>query len=531
MKVKLMQLSESWNNRIINSLTDQYGIIVNLAVSISHMMFIIWIPYLLLLAIIWSILEVGVVPQDIYEVILNIQDVFESSSYNFWYSSLRSKSLFLATFALWIWFFIVGLVELICHYATGAQDNGKYIVTRSWLRWTTTLLFYFNMTIFALLYVAYISLILVWWILGAILNPQKFLPSAVGSGVFITFWIYIFNRVKRIEAILTESVSKWVDSSLTASLTSAYEKERQKLVDIIVKPIESSVQKLFNQSINAFLKLCNSQTVEKEITDGILEGNAGSIASLFHACLGVEKNIGLCLVGMLLEDKPLILNSIYSLSEEHNLDGNFNVIISEIILNNLGQNNEGVSKVKASIILSMKKLFLKIFPELNSPIIDDILKIVFESDVDHLEEMSKKIHIRSDIFNIVIGIYTENDQKIKDSLLALIRDILPDHFVEIFNAAYDVYQGTEDMYTSLPKILNIEPQIILQLPIAIIKNDKDFIRKSIKEVIKLIIKSTNLDIKYEELEGFLLDIQLLIQGYDKNIDSYISNSLQEIFIL
>jgi len=84
-------------------------------------------------------------------------------------------------------FFITGLIELICYYATGARDTGKYVVSRTWQRIISTYSFWAMIILFVGIYTAYLSMILVWCILGAVLNPQKFLPFATGAVVIIGF--------------------------------------------------------------------------------------------------------------------------------------------------------------------------------------------------------------------------------------------------------------------------------------------------------------------------------------------------------
>lgn len=235
-----------------------------------------------MLAITWSLLQIGIINQDIYAQAYTIEDVFNPSSYDFWFNSLNGQVIFLILFALSIWFFFTGLIELVCHYATGARDTGKLVVTRTCPRWVTTSAFYLSMTVFTVLYTAYLSLILVWLILGAILSPAKFLPNAAGSAVFITFCVFIFAKLRQIEKTLKDVVGRCVDSSIATSLSETYEKEQEKLANLIARPVELVTKRLFNQAINSFMKMNNLPNVDKDITDGILEGDAGAIAMLLH---------------------------------------------------------------------------------------------------------------------------------------------------------------------------------------------------------------------------------------------------------
>ena len=318
-------------NRTIYFLFSQEGVVTNCLIVLIHVIIILGIPYWYLLAITWCLLQIGIINQDIYAQVYTLDDVFNPSSYDFWFNSLNGQVIFLVLFALTGWFFFTGLIELICHYATGARDTGKLVVTRTCPRWVTTSTFYLSMTVFTVLYTAYLSLILVWSILGAILNPAKFLPTAAGSAVFITFCVFIFAKLRQIEKTLKDVVSRCVDSSISTSLSETYEKEKEKLANLIARPVELATKRLFNQAINSFMKLNNLPNVDKDITDGILEGDAGAIAMLLHKSWGVDKNISLGLVGMLLQDNLVVLNSIYEISEEHGLDGDFKSILRSVI--------------------------------------------------------------------------------------------------------------------------------------------------------------------------------------------------------
>ena len=154
----------------------------------------------------------------------------------------------------------------------------------------------------------------------------------------------------------------------------------------------------------------NLHSMEKNVTDGILEGDAGSIAMLLHTSCGVEENISLGLVGMLLQDKMVVINSIYELSEEHGLDGDFNILIAEIAFNEYNPDSQGINQVSSTIILSIKKLISKVFPQFPNDTIDGILQVVFEADPRPIENIAKSLQIPQSLFKIFIGIAFEDEK-------------------------------------------------------------------------------------------------------------------------
>ena len=486
-KGKKVGLITRIQNKVFHILFSEEGVITNCLVVVIHILIILGIPYCFLLATVWSLLQIGKINQDIYAVVFDINDVFYSSSYDLWLNSMSQKIALYVIAGLWTWFFLCGLIEVICHYATGAKDTGKYIVKRTIFRWMTTSLFYINITIFVLIYTACISMILVWWILGAILNPQKFLPTAAGSGVFITFCVVILSKIKMIEKTLQEVVNNWVDSSIQSSLISSFEKEKAKLVNLILRPVEATSQRLFNQAINSFMKLNGLNSVEKNVTDGILEGDAGSIAMLLHTSCGVEKNISLGLVGMLLQDKMVVINSIYGLSEEHGLDGDFNILIAEIAFNEYNPDSQGINQVSSTIILSIKKLISKVFPQFPNDTIDGILQVVLEADPRPIEAMAKSLQIPQSLFKIITGIALEDEKLITSSIENLTKELLPPHFVSLFNAIYCIWKGDpREALDSLATYINIKEVKILEMIVSAFKNDIDFARNSISEFAPLL---------------------------------------------
>lgn len=142
---------------------------------------------MILLAVTWSLIQIKTVNEDIYAQTFTINDIFNSSSYNFWLDSVIGQTYFYIIAGFCCLSSLIGLIELICYYATGAKDTGKYIVSRTWQRWIITGSFWVIILIYIGIYTAYLSMVLVWCILGAVLNPQKFLPFATGSVVIIGF--------------------------------------------------------------------------------------------------------------------------------------------------------------------------------------------------------------------------------------------------------------------------------------------------------------------------------------------------------
>ena len=257
---------------------------------------------------------------------------------------------------------------------------------------------------------------------------------------------------------------------------SSFEKEKEKLVNLILRPVEAISQRLFNQAVNSFMKVNSLPSVDKNITDGILEGDAGAIAMLLHTSCGVEKNISFGLVGMLLQDKMVVMNSIYGLSEDYEFDAEFNVTIAEIAFNDYNPDTQGINQVSSTVILSIKKIISKVFDKFPIDIIDGILQVVFEADPRPMQEIVEKLEIPPSLFKIIVGIATEKKEKIvNEAIISLSKELLKPPHVNLFNAIHPIFEGdSREKLDSLAKYLGIDQVFILEMVVAVLKNDTDF---------------------------------------------------------
>ena len=405
------------------------------------MAIIIGIPLFIMLAVTWSLIQIDTINQDIYAYAFKFRDIFYSSSYSFWYDQMTGKAYFFTMFGLGCFFFVSGLAELIWYYATGARDTGKYIAIRTWPRWIITTTFWAIVLVFIGIYTAYISMLLVWCILSAILNPQKFLPMAAGAVVFVGFCTMIYSKLKQIDETLKEVVSSTVNLALKNSLDSNFEIEKLKLTELVMKPITGFTQRVFYHAVNASVKEFNLAPVEKEVTDSVLEGDTGAISLLLNKIWGVDQNISLGLIGLLLNDQVLVLNSIYSLSEEIGFDGEISVAVSEIAMNTYNRNSIDIKKVESTVVLSVKKLFRKLLPDFPLEIVDSVLQVALEADPSPLKDVWIKMNFPEDVFDLWSAVVTSNYSQIEKSIYQLSSKIIPLEYKELLMSLLEIVNG------------------------------------------------------------------------------------------
>ena len=484
-KTSYMNWLRKFRRRLTYFLLSEEGLITNILVVLIHLLIIVGVPFLILLAVTWSLIQIKTINEDINADIFTINDIFNSSSYNFWLDSMYGQNFFYIISGICWLFFLTGLIELIWYYATGARDTGKYIVSRTWQRWIATGSFWIMVLIYIGIYTAYLSMVLVWCILGAVLNPQKFLPFATGAVVIIGFWAMIYSKLKEVDETLKDVIGAAVDIGLKNSVMTNFEREKVKLANLMIKPVTGITQKMFYQAINGFMKEFNLPQIEKEITDKILEGDVSEIVLLFNKACGVDKNISLGLVGLLLNNQIMIMNSIYNLSEENGLNGELSVAITEIVLNSYNPSAIGINQVDSSVILSVKKIFSKMLPQFPHDILDIILQIVLEADPRPLGAMWKKMGMSSNFCDILIGIVTKNKSATQDSLFKFASEIIPKGYKEVFLVLHYIIKGDiTKNYDFLANCLNVKHSFLIKMIIAIYKIEEQLTRQVLGELDK-----------------------------------------------
>ena len=120
------------------------------------------------------------------------------------------------------------------------------------------------------------------------------------------------------------------------------------------------------------------------------------------------------------------IDSIYKLSEELKLDPQFNVLVSEIVLNDFNPDEQGKNKVSGSVILAIKKLIQYLFPEFTSEILDTLLQILIVRDPEPLRALATKLHIPLELVNLIIALIWKDEIGINQAIQDLLQQILPE---------------------------------------------------------------------------------------------------------
>ena len=144
--------------------------------------------------------------------------------------------------------------------------------------------------IYSGLYIFYFSIICIWSVLGAVLNPEKFLPIATGTLAIAATAFIIYSKLTNIDKTLKELVSSLVDDQLKITMLETIQKQNSDLANVI-QHIDEVPQMIFNKGINTYMSMNNQPKVDRTLTDRIMEGNAGAIATLMNTNCGIDPNI------------------------------------------------------------------------------------------------------------------------------------------------------------------------------------------------------------------------------------------------
>ena len=522
-------------NKLMNFLFSSEGVITNLLVVIIHFILLVGVPLLIFIAVTWSLIQINTINSDIHAVVFNFFDIFYPSTYDFWLNDLSGILIFYVLSGLCGMFFLSGLLELLSFYATGPRDTGKYIVQKSWIKWFTTILFWVFLLLFIGIYTAYISVILVWCILGAVLNPQKFLPMAVGAVVIIVFAILLYTQIKNVNKGLEKMVGDSVDTELKMSLMETMRKEHAKNMLLQNPPIEDNTRAQFYRALNSYMVKNNYPPVDRGTTDSILDGNMGACINMMYRNCGIDNNIGLGLIGWLKQDPGILIDSVMKIAAELGQDISLNATLAEISLDTYNPDSVGVNQAQGTIILSLKKLFRKSFPQFPIEMLDGLLQIVSEGDPRPLESILKKLDIPSPLFQMSIGFVMNNDELIQKSIKALTGHIFPQHYKDMFDSWYTIFKGNPKAgLFDLAEKVNVPHEFLIQFIVAVSKQDNSLIRYVLSTSVDQIfdaVREQGVNIPEDNakmLKNYLLAIYTLSRGSEFNIVRLVKENIPKI---
>lgn len=254
-------------------LTSRHGVLYNIIMVVVHVAMILLVPTVVFIIFVWGLQQVEIVDQHIYQTSYTFNDVIYPSYYDYWYHDIPIKTLFWIVAGSTIAFIVIGFFDLASYYATNVRNTGKYIVSRSFLKTALDWVFWVFLLFYILIYAAYISVILGWWLVGAILSPEKFLPVAMTSLTLIIFTYLLYSKLKKINNDLSQIISGVVSEEIGNRVIAKVEKEQDKMLKVLSNPISKAVNAAFEKQLNTFMKDRSFKKISPNQISHILMGD------------------------------------------------------------------------------------------------------------------------------------------------------------------------------------------------------------------------------------------------------------------
>ena len=268
---------------------------------------------------------------------------------------------------------------------------------------------------FIALYVAYASVILIWCILGAVLNPQKFLPMAIGSLVFVAFSYRLYVKLTNLHMMIINRVKTCVDNELKQSLIETLQdhesRDDKEAIDTIN---QTSAINTFKRELNNYMEVNNYTIVDEERVDLIIKGDAEAILQIISKNHGVNSSIALGILGMIAEDPYLILDSTFKLCQDLGINPDVNLYIAEGVLNK--HYLKKTAKHYRVVRPMTKKLIQKIFPDFPVTALDKVHSIITEGSIPTMIDICDNLKIPTHLFKIGYAFSQNNKVELKEAI-------------------------------------------------------------------------------------------------------------------
>ena len=148
-----------------------------------------------MLIVAWTVVENSFLTPEVDARTYYYYDILSPDSLSPWWSTSNSGGLMLGFLIVFLVFYLVAIVELGSYYATFFSFEGSIKIEKTRAKRCLSSFFYGYFVLLFVIYISYICLGALWMVLGAILNPSKFLPFATAVGTFVLFVASKFKAI------------------------------------------------------------------------------------------------------------------------------------------------------------------------------------------------------------------------------------------------------------------------------------------------------------------------------------------------
>ena len=197
----------------------------NLGIVLAHTIWILLFSFPPLFFVSWVIVSSTLLNPTYFSQAFNLKDIFNPNSTNRWWEITGTTTLMLVMLIVTLVIIGVSVFQLVSYYCTSLKISGAKRVRKTPCKACLDRSFLICIGILTFIYSLYFSLVLVWFILGAVLNPQEFLAYGTAA---ITFYAFIGSKMaefNKLNTMIQTSMAEFVSVQLAKVTHAATHKE------------------------------------------------------------------------------------------------------------------------------------------------------------------------------------------------------------------------------------------------------------------------------------------------------------------
>ena len=135
----------------------------------------------------WCIVSSTLLNPTYFSIIFTSKDIFAPNSELMWWVITGTSAIMQGMIIVTLTIQAISIFQLVSYYCTSLKISGAKRIKKTRCKAIIDGSFLLCIGILTFIYSLYFSLVLVWFILGAVLNPQEFLAYGTAAVTFYAF--------------------------------------------------------------------------------------------------------------------------------------------------------------------------------------------------------------------------------------------------------------------------------------------------------------------------------------------------------
>ena len=307
--------------------------------------------------------------------------------------------------------------------------------------------------LFVVFTLAYAGLLLVWALLGAVVNPYKYLPYAAGAGTLVFATFHRYSKLHKLREQATKRIHAQIQTKLERQLEQRVRAYRSDIAEKAVDNVDDTERFLDRRSKAEFFKLVEATGLDRTAVNiqGLANGTNAAVNTI-AAQLGVEPTIAMIIVSLARKNSDQLLDAAQELGPKLGLDGS--LARSLMNLANSWSKESGrqgiklfintvASAAERNVFFNLDKALESPFTDASDPAIDltmgimpelaaSMLAITEDNDFDPLVELlnSEKVvrdafrPVPMQVFSLMHHVFVQDREGVRSSLIRIIERLL-----------------------------------------------------------------------------------------------------------